>query len=95
MRALNPGGTYATVGGESMGLLFRHLFEGMWIRVTTSRKCVLIGFRANRDLAYLNECFEAGRLLPVLDGPYTLDQAPDAFRRFGAGMHQGKVVIAM
>jgi NADPH:quinone reductase-like Zn-dependent oxidoreductase len=46
-------------------------------------------------MAYLNECFEAGRLLPVLDGPYTLDQAPDAFRRFGAGMHQGKVVIAM
>ena len=93
MRALNPGGAYATVGGASMRLLFRHLLVGVWIRLTTSRKCVLIGLRANRDMAYLNECFESGRLLPVIDGPYTLSEGPDAFRRFGAGMHQGKIII--
>lgn len=95
LRALTPGGAYATVGGEGMGLLFRHLLVGWWIRLTTGRKCRLIGLRANRDMAYLNECFEAGRLLPVIDGPYPLSQAPDAFRRFGAGMHQGKVIITM
>ncbi len=78
-----------------MGLLFRHLVVGWWIRLTTGRKCGLIGLRTNRDMAYLNECFEAGSLRPVIDGPYTLSQAPDAFRRFGAGMHQGKVVITM
>ena len=93
MRALNPGGAYATVGGESMRLLFRHLLVGVWLRLTTSKKCVLIGLKPNRDLAYLNECFESGRLLPVIDGPYTLSEGRDAFQRFGAGMHQGKIVI--
>lgn len=95
MRALNPGGAYATVGGENMSLLFRHLCVGWWIRLTTSRKCVLIGLRPNRDMAFLNECFEAGRLLPVIDGPYTLGEAPAAFRHFGAGRHQGKVIITI
>lgn len=95
MRALNPGGAYATVGGEDMGLLFRHLLVGWWIRLTTSKTCRLIGLRANRDMAYLNECFEAGQLLPVIDGPYPLHQGADAFRRFGAGTHQGKIVITM
>ena len=30
-----------------------------------------------------------------LDGPYRLSEARDAFRHFGAGHHQGKVVITM
>ena len=38
MRALNPGGAYATVGGESLSLLFRHLLVGWWIGLTTSRR---------------------------------------------------------
>jgi NADPH:quinone reductase-like Zn-dependent oxidoreductase len=95
MRVLNPGGAYATVGGESMKLLFRHLAFGWWCRLTTTKKCRLIGLRPNRDLAYLNEHFEAGNLTPVIDGPYTLDEGQQAFRRFGAGLHLGKIVITI
>ena len=51
--------------------------------------------RPNRDLPYLNEQFEAGHLVPVIDGPYTLSQGADAFRHFGSGNHKGKVVITM
>jgi NADPH:quinone reductase-like Zn-dependent oxidoreductase len=51
--------------------------------------------KQNRDLPYLNERFEAGQMIPVIDGPYKLSEAREAFRRYGAGTYNGKVVIAM
>jgi NADPH:quinone reductase-like Zn-dependent oxidoreductase len=33
--------------------------------------------------------------MPVIDGPYKLSDAREAFRHFGAANHQGKVVITM
>jgi hypothetical protein len=33
--------------------------------------------------------------MPVIDGPYKLSKAREAFRHFGAANHQGKVVITM
>ena len=41
------------------------------------------------------ELFEAGKLKPVVDGPYRLSQVPDAMRHFGEGRHKGKVVISI
>lgn len=95
VRSLNPGGTYATVGGAEMRHLFAILFVGWAIRLATGKKLRLIGLKPNRDLPYLNERFEAGQLVPVIDGPYALSQGPDAFRHFGAGHHKGKVIITM
>jgi len=33
--------------------------------------------------------------VPVIDGPYELHDAREAFRHFAEGNHQGKVVIAI
>ena len=95
LRSLNSGGTYATVGGAEMKRLFTILLTGWAIGLATGRKLRLIGYKANRDLPYLNDLFEAGQLVPVLDGPYLLTQGADAFRHFGSGNHQGKVIITM
>ena len=38
---------------------------------------------------------EAGQLVPVIDGPYPLSDAREAFRRFGAGRQMGKIVITI
>ena len=43
----------------------------------------------------MNELFEAGKVKPVIDGPYRLDEVPKAFRLFGEGTHKGKVVITL
>jgi len=94
-RSLTPGGTYATVGGEQMRLLLQVPLLGWWIRLATSKTVRLIALKQNKDLAYLSERFEAGQLAPVIDGPYRLSDAPEAFRHFGAGNHQGKVVITI
>ncbi|NIV44561.1 zinc-binding dehydrogenase, partial [Candidatus Bathyarchaeota archaeon] len=47
------------------------------------------------DLAYMNELFEAGKIKPVIDGPYKLSEVPEALRYFGAGHHKGKVVVTL
>jgi len=93
-RALHPGGTYATVGGENRRLLQVAAF-GWLARLTAGRTVRLVILKQNRDLPYLNERFEAGQLVPVIDGPYDLSDAREAFRHFGAGSHKGKVVITM
>lgn len=93
--SLNRGGTYATVGGPEMRLLAAFALSAWSIRLTTGKTVRLIGLKQNRDLPYLNERFEAGRLVPVIDGPYKLSEAREAFRHFGAGNHKGKVVISI
>jgi NADPH:quinone reductase-like Zn-dependent oxidoreductase len=94
-RALEPGGTYATVGGPSiLGLLWIPIV-GLPFRFTAGKKIRLIGLRYNRDVAYLGERVEAGQLVPVIDGPYPLSEAREAFRRFGAGRQMGKIVITI
>ena len=51
--------------------------------------------KTNKDLLYMNELFEAGKIKPVIDGPYKLNEFVEAFRLFGKAAHKGKVVITM
>ena len=95
LRALETGGTYATVGGPSIAQLLRIPLVGWWFRLTTGKRILLVGLKANRDLPYMNEQFETGKLVPVIDGSYQLDTAREAFRHYGAANHQGKVVITV
>lgn len=93
-RALNPNGAYVTVGGSIPRLL-----QALVLRPLISRlyhKHVRIAMlKPNKDLAYMNELFEAGKLAPVIDGLYKLADLPEALRRFGAGDHKGKIIVTM
>ena len=93
-RALCPNGIYVTVGG-SMVRLFQALLLGPWISMISKKNIRIVGLKQNKDLAYMNELFEAGKVKPVIDGPYNLDEVPKAFRHFGKGAHKGKVVITV
>jgi NADPH:quinone reductase-like Zn-dependent oxidoreductase len=95
LRSLNPGGTYATVGGPEMKHLLAILAVGGAVRVLTRKRIRLVALKPGRDLPYLNERFEAGELVPVIDGPYPLSAGVEALRHFGAADHKGKVVITM
>lgn len=94
LRALKPNGVYATVGGR-VSRLMQVAVLGKPIQWLTGKHTRVIGLRANRDLASINELFEAGKLTPVIDGPYKLNQLADAFRLFGRAEHQGKIVITI
>jgi len=55
----------------------------------------IVALKPNKDLAYMNQLFEAGKLVPVIDGPYKLAEVPEAFRLFGTGDHKGKIIVTM
>lgn len=93
-RALAPNGTYVTVGG-SMPRLFQTMLLGPLIRMTSRKTMRVVVLKPNKDLAYVGELFEAGKLKPVLDDLRTLNEVPEAMRYFGSGNHKGKVVITV
>ena len=66
-----------------------------WIRRTSNKLFRLVLLKQNRDLPYLIELFDAGKLIPVIDGPYRFSEVRKAFRRFAAAEHQGKIVVTM
>jgi len=93
-RALYPNGTYVTVGGNTSCLL-QALVLGPLISLIYSKHVRIVTLKPNKDLAYMNELFDAGKLVPVIDGPYRLADVPQAFRLFGTGDHKGKIIVTM
>ena len=94
VRALNPGGTYVTVGGALPRLLQALLLGPLIFRIL-GKTIRIVALKPNKDLGYVNELFEAGKMQPVTDGPYALHQVPEALRIFGEAKHKGKVIIVV
>lgn len=93
-RVLSRNGVYVTVGGDIARLL-QALLLGPFISMFSKKHIRIVALKPNKDLAYMNELFEAGKMKPVIDGPYKLDEVTDAFALFGKGNHKGKVVITI
>ena len=51
--------------------------------------------KPNKDLAFMIELFEAGKVVPVIDRRYPLSEVPEALRYFGEGHAKGKLIITM
>ncbi|HEX5652186.1 MAG TPA: NAD(P)-dependent alcohol dehydrogenase [Chitinophagaceae bacterium] len=91
-RALIPGGSYVTVGG-SLSRLLQALFLAPWISLFHKKHIRIVALKVNKDLPYMNQLFEAGKIKPVIDGPYSFDEVPKAFSIFSKAEHKGKIVI--
>jgi NADPH:quinone reductase-like Zn-dependent oxidoreductase len=93
-RALRPNGTYVTVGG-SLLRLFQAFALGRLIARLSKKHIRIAILKPNKDLAFMNELFQAGKVTPVIDGSFTLHDVPEAMRYFGSARHKGKVVITV
>jgi NADPH:quinone reductase-like Zn-dependent oxidoreductase len=93
-RVLNRNGIYVIVGG-SLGRLLQALVLGPWISMISKKNISFVALKANKDLDYMNELFETGKVKPVIDRTYRLDEVPEALRFFSDGTHKGKVVITV
>lgn len=71
------------------------LFLAPIIRFFFKKNVLILALKPNQDLDYINELFEAGQIKPVIDNSYQLSKVPEAIQHFGAGNHQGKVIISM
>jgi NADPH:quinone reductase-like Zn-dependent oxidoreductase len=91
-RALASGGTYGMIGGATSRVM-QTLALGPIIALLGSKKMGVVMHKANKDMDYVIELFEDGKLVPVIDRTYPLDEVPDALRFFGEAKSQGKILI--
>ena len=94
VRSLSLKGTYVTVGGLTSKLM-QVLYMAPFISLFTKKKVCLVALKPNKDLDYINQLFEEGKLKYVLDGPYQLNEVPKAMQYYGEGKHKGKVIVSM
>ena len=94
-RALSPKGAYVMAGG-SPAQMAQAMLLGPLISKTGSKKMGIMGAKMiQKDLGYLKELIEAGKIVPVIERRYPLSQAADAVRYVEDGHAQGKIVIAI
>lgn len=92
--SLRKGGRYVTVGG-SMPRLLQAVVSAPWFSLLNKKSIQVLALKPNNDLSYMNELFEAGKLQPIIDGPYSLGELPELIQYFGQGKHKGKIVISV
>ena len=81
-RALRPNGNYFMVGG-SVATMFQMLLLGPWIRRTTGKKIRLLLVQTDpKDLVYITELIESGKVVTVIDKRYSLSEAAEALRPY-------------
>ncbi|HQV53692.1 MAG TPA: NAD(P)-dependent alcohol dehydrogenase [Flavobacteriales bacterium] len=88
VRALAPGGQYVAIGGDLPRML-----QLLVARLFGKRQLHMLALRSNEGLEHIHALYSAGKLKPVIDGPYPLEEAAQQIRRFGEGKHVGKVVL--
>jgi len=94
-RALSPEGIYVCTGG-SLTQIFQSMLLGPWISMTGSKKMGSSATKPNqKDLAFMKELLEAGKVVSVIDRRYPLSEVAEALRYLGEGHARGKIVITM
>jgi NADPH:quinone reductase-like Zn-dependent oxidoreductase len=94
-RALSPQGRFVHVGG-SEAQLYQSMLMGPWISLTGQKKMGSFLQRSNqKDLIFIKELLEAGKVKPIIDKIYKLSEVREAFRYFAEGHAQGKVVMTV
>ena len=94
-RVLSQDGTYVMVGGGGVQAL-QALLLGPLLSLIGSRKMRFVSAKINKkDLVFLKDLLEAGKVVPVIDKRYALSGVAEALRYLEEGHAQGKVVITV
>jgi len=99
-RVLRPSGRYVLVGGSKAHLyqaLLQALLLGPLISRAGRQKMGFMGIAKinQKDLVYVKELIEAGKVVPVIETRYPLRETAEALRYLEEGHARGKVVITV
>ncbi len=89
-RALTPNGIGSIAGFTSLPLLFSAMFFGgkqVGLMETASAN--------KKDLLFIKDLLESGKIVPVIDRAYPLSETPEAIRYLETSRARGKVVITV
>src|SRR4030066_252944 len=91
-------GTFAVQIAKSFGAeILQAFLLGPLISMTGGKKMGIVIWKPNNqeDLAILEELFEAGKVVPIIDRRYPLSETAEALRYLEEGHARGKIVITM
>jgi len=96
-RVLRPAGVLVIVGGPSTGQWIGPMITPLKALIVSpfvsQTFAPLLADLNKEDLAYLGELMQAGKVTPVIDRRYRLNEVPAALRYLEQGHARGKVVI--
>jgi NADPH:quinone reductase-like Zn-dependent oxidoreductase len=95
-RALNPQGVYICAGG-ALPQIMQAMLLGPLVSIIARKKMGFMGIAKvnQKDLVYLVELLEAGKVDPVIEKCYPLSEVAEAIRYLAEGHAKGKVVITV
>ena len=92
---LNPDGVFLLVGGSLKSTLQAALAMGRR-KVEDSREMgILAKYPKAKELMLLKDLAESGKIVPVIDRHYRLEEISDALAYLASGKAKGKVVISV
>jgi NADPH:quinone reductase-like Zn-dependent oxidoreductase len=98
---LTPNGKYVLIGGGGaneqgfLGGLGKALWAMLFSKFVNQQMGMMMADANQKDLTILAEMMQSGKLKPVIDRTYKLDQVPDAIRYVEQGHARGKVIITV
>ena len=79
-----------------MDQIFQAMLMGSMMSEKGGRKMGGVSAKRNqKDLAFIKELYEAGKVKSVIDRRYPLSETAEALRYLGEGHARGKVVITV
>ncbi len=94
-RSLNSIGIYVMIGGGGAQMIQTTLL-GPWLSMTGKKKMGgMLAKIIKRDLVFLNDLLETGKVVPVIDKRYPLSETSEAIRYLEEGHARGKVIITI
>ncbi len=96
-RALRPRGTCVIIGFSTLPRLFGHVVLGPLLSMTGNKKIGLMGLAKpnQKDLVFVKDLLEAGKVVPVIDRRYPLSETAEAIRYLEGRHARGKVIITV
>jgi NADPH:quinone reductase-like Zn-dependent oxidoreductase len=94
-RMLRPEGRYVMAGGSGTQLFEALLFGSLMSLVGRKRLAPFTAKPSSKDLLVMKELLEAGKVVPVIDRCYPLDETAEAIRYLEGEHARGKVVITI
>ena len=94
-RALSRDGIFVMVGGGWIQILQAMLLGPFLSRIGSKKMRFFIAKINTKDLVFLKDLLEAGKVVPVIDRRCPLSEVAEALRYLGEKHAQGKVVITV
>lgn len=93
-RALTPQGRYVCAGG-TLPQIIQALLLGPFMSRKNGKKLGFMGIAKinQKDLIYLKELLETGKIAPVIEKRYPLSEVPSAMRYLLEGHARGKIIV--